>query len=250
MGNFNFTFIYPKALYEQRQSLGIISNAMRSLGFNVEVVGRNDVSVNGYKFSGSAFYSNDKVGMHHGTIMVAVDCNKLASLLNVSKNKLSTHGVASVRSRVKNLKELNACITIEQIKQALLKSFLQYFDDQIQDIIYDFNFDNVVLQKLYLQYASPNWNMGEFQTYTLSRTKRFNWGEVYVYADVDGKSIKRIALASDSLYPSRILLIERILNNLNANSDDIVDTSLFDKDTQLIFQDILSVYQSVLEEIV
>lgn len=250
MGNLNFTFIYSKAVYEQQQSLNIVKNALCKLDFNAKLVGRNDLVINGYKISGSAFYSNDRVCMHHGTIMVAVDFDKLSSLLNVSKNKLSAHNVSSVRSRVANLREFNKHITIGRVKEGLYDSFRHFFAGEINDIVDKFDFDDVVLKKLYLQYASSNWNMAEFQTYTVFKTERFAWGEVSVYADVEGKKVNKVRLASDSLFPDKILAIEQILNNLNENDHGIADVISCNKDIGLFLKDVLFVYESLLEEIV
>ena len=108
MGNLNFTFITPRGGYDLERQLGVILGAVRSQGIDAGFTGRNDlVTAGGGKFSGNAFcFSRDR-GLHHGTILVDVDMDKLSRYLVPSADKLRSKGVDSVRSRVANLRELN-----------------------------------------------------------------------------------------------------------------------------------------------
>ncbi len=106
LGNLNFTFLAHKEDYSVPKQLDVILEAVRSLGISAEKTGRNDVTADGRKFSGNAFYSNGVTEYHHGTLMVDVDKEKLSRYLNVSPKKLQSKGVDSVRSRVVNLREL------------------------------------------------------------------------------------------------------------------------------------------------
>ena len=57
---------------------------------------------------GNAFYEQEKHCYHHGTIMVGVNMETLSRYLTVSKDKLKSKGVDSVKSRVTNLKRLSS----------------------------------------------------------------------------------------------------------------------------------------------
>ena len=59
----------------------------------------------------------------HGTLMVDVDKEKLGRYLSPPKAKLQAKGVASVRSRVVNLKELAPDLTIDAMKQYMIHAF-------------------------------------------------------------------------------------------------------------------------------
>ncbi|MBQ3766971.1 MAG: lipoate--protein ligase [Bacteroidales bacterium] len=79
--------------------------ALRALGVPAELSGRNDILVEGRKCSGYAKrLSKDRL-MIHGTLMYDVDIDTLTKALAVPGSKLSAAGVASVRSRVANLKD-------------------------------------------------------------------------------------------------------------------------------------------------
>jgi len=108
LGNLNFTFITrapdPEAL-DFELSCRPIADALTAMGVPVEFRGRNDITVDGMKFSGNARYYRDGRLMHHGTILFDVDLGKLAEVLRVSDDKLVSKGIKSVRSRVVNLSE-------------------------------------------------------------------------------------------------------------------------------------------------
>ena len=51
----------------------VILQAVRALGIPAERNGRNDLTVDGQKFSGHAYYQTGDQCYHHGTLMVSVD---------------------------------------------------------------------------------------------------------------------------------------------------------------------------------
>ena len=79
--------------------------ALRSLGVPAEINGRNDITVDGRKVSGYAKRVFKDRLMVHGTLMFDVDIEKLTAALAVPGSKLEAAGIASVRSRVANLKD-------------------------------------------------------------------------------------------------------------------------------------------------
>ncbi|WP_205124845.1 lipoate--protein ligase family protein, partial [Akkermansia muciniphila] len=100
LGNLNFTFLAREPVFHVAKQLSVILQAVQSLGINAQVSGRNDLTIEGRKFSGNAFYQMGERRYHHGTILVDVDGAKLKRYLNVSPEKLRSKGVQSVQSRV------------------------------------------------------------------------------------------------------------------------------------------------------
>ena len=82
-----------------------VVEALRRLGVPAELSGRNDIFVEGRKVSGYARRVWRDRELIHGTLMYDVDLDTLARALDVPGSKLAVKGVASVRSRVANLKE-------------------------------------------------------------------------------------------------------------------------------------------------
>ncbi|MBE6944032.1 MAG: lipoate--protein ligase [Ruminococcaceae bacterium] len=128
LGNLNFTFIQDAAGKEP--DLGLfcrpVAEAIRTLGAKAEVNGRNDITVNGLKFSGNAQYVKNGRVMHHGTLLFDSQLEVAARALRPDPEKIKAKGVASVRSRITNLKPLlPEGTTLENFRDALQKALFE-----------------------------------------------------------------------------------------------------------------------------
>lgn len=128
LGNLNFTFIVRKTDYDVERQLQVILEAVRRLGIQAEKTGRNDITVEGRKFSGNAFYQTGDCCYHHGTLLVHADKENMSRYLNVPREKLASKGVSSVKSRVANLDEFCPGLTVDRVKAALAEAFSRYMD--------------------------------------------------------------------------------------------------------------------------
>ena len=97
--NLNYSIVGRKPRIE------VIVEALRSLGVPAELTGRNDIFVDGRKVSGFARSVYHQRELIHGTLMYDVDIDTLTRALDTPESKLNRKGVASVRSRVTNLKD-------------------------------------------------------------------------------------------------------------------------------------------------
>lgn len=97
--NMNYTIIGPKVTPEP------FVEALRALGVPAELTGRNDIFVEGRKVSGYARRVFRDREIVHGTMMYDVDIDTLTRVLDVPGSKMDAKGVASVKSRVANLKD-------------------------------------------------------------------------------------------------------------------------------------------------
>lgn len=123
LGNLNFTFITRSEDYDTQKQTEVVLRAVNKYGINAVRTGRNDIEVDGKKFSGNAFYKTDTGCYHHGTILINVDNAEMAKYLNPPAEKLKSKGVDSVRSRVTNLIEYAPDMTIEGMMAALTEAF-------------------------------------------------------------------------------------------------------------------------------
>ena len=65
MGNLNFTFLVPTKDYDLSRQMSVILEAVRSLGIDAQKSGRNDITIDGKKFSGNAFCQKGENSYHH-----------------------------------------------------------------------------------------------------------------------------------------------------------------------------------------
>ncbi len=70
-----------------------------------EIKGRNDLLLDGKKISGTAQRIQKGRLMHHGTLLYDSNLDSLEGVLQVDKAKVASKGIASIRSRVTNIKE-------------------------------------------------------------------------------------------------------------------------------------------------
>ena len=118
LGNLNYSMAGPVDRMEQAPA--VMEKALQQLGVPARRTGRNDILVEGRKCSGYAKSVSGKRMMIHGTLMWDVDLEALTRALAVPGSKLEAAGVASVRSRVANLRSyLPALPDIRAFRAAL-----------------------------------------------------------------------------------------------------------------------------------
>ena len=108
LGNLNFTFIrraIRSELLDLKSFTQPVIHALKKLGVNAEVSGRNDLTIEGKKFSGNAQYLYKNNILHHGTLLFDSDLSELNKALRVRADKIESKGIKSVRSRVTNIRE-------------------------------------------------------------------------------------------------------------------------------------------------
>jgi len=207
LGNLNFTFILPREKYDVHRQLGVIRRAVAEYGIETEFTGRNDLvtSESGAKFSGNAFRFTNEKGMHHGTIMVNVDMEKLGRYLAPGKDKLKAKGIESVRSRVCNLKSQNPEITIEGLIESLKRAFIEEYGPCEEMSMEELQGKD--LNCLEEKYTSWDFRMGKALPFDVTLETRFAWGGVTMELSLKEGAIRHAQVYSDAMDEA---LIEKI----------------------------------------
>lgn len=222
MGNLNFTFVIHKDDYNVDKQLEVILRAVRSFGVPAEKSGRNDLTAgeeNG-KFSGNAFYKKGEFWYHHGTILVNADLDNLSRYLTVSKDKLKANGVESVRSRVVNLSELCADITILSMRAALIKAFGEVYEAAPASFDQErINEDS--WETLLEKFMSKRWLFGSEPDSTAVINHRFSWGGLELHLTVSGGIIKETATYTDALDTDIPEFLQRALQNAEFTKEGV-----------------------------
>ncbi|PKP15313.1 MAG: lipoate--protein ligase, partial [Bacteroidetes bacterium HGW-Bacteroidetes-22] len=108
LGNLNFTFIRNSeegAQVDFRKFTQPIIDVLQKIGINAVFEGRNDLTIDGKKFSGNAEHVWKKRTLHHGTLLFSAVITDLSAALKVNPLKFNDKAVKSVRSRVTNISE-------------------------------------------------------------------------------------------------------------------------------------------------
>ena len=226
LGNLNFTFITRKADYDVAKQTDIVLKAVSMLGIDAIKNGRNDLTTKeGRKFSGHAYYNNGDFCYHHGTIMVDVDSEAMSRFLTVSADKLKSKGVASVRSRVVNLREINENITTDALKDALVKGFEQAYGMKASILDESFIDDEKLKEKMEF-FACDDFRLGSRMTFDVTATRRFVWGGIEIHLDVRGGNIVDAVCYSDAMREDVLSFVAGSIRGCRYNAEIVCDKIL------------------------
>lgn len=200
LGNLNFTFITDARegnLLDFETFCLPVARTLESFGVKAEIAGRNDITIDGRKFSGNAQYIRGGRVMHHGTILFDSDLTVLAGALNAPRDKYESKGVKSTRSRVTNVKEhLSQDITLEDFKQ----QFIAHLDNQVGLTPYPLTRRDLVrvneIQRE--RYSKWDWNFGASPGYSLQKSRRIEGvGSLTLHLEVEEGAIRAFAVTGD-----------------------------------------------------
>ena len=235
LGNLNFSFIADKDIYDVKKQMQVIQKALLNFNLETEVSGRNDITYQGRKFSGNAFAKTKYQGLHHGTILIKTDGERLQRYLKVKPAKLHKHGVKSVASRVINLSEV-ADITSENIIPHLIRAF----EDVYQNTATVINFDDLCNNDaigLSQHIGSEEYLFGKWKEFHTKKSATFNWGSIDLDLDIDEDKgiIRDINIASDSLEPVSINAAIELLRGANLKEAPNSDNEIIKDIISLIY---------------
>ena len=209
-GNLNFTFLSHKTDYDIAKQTAVILEAVRRLGFEATISGRNDLLIDGRKFSGHAYYKRKDRCFHHGTLMLQVNDQDLSRYLHVSLLKLKDKGVDSVRSRVINLCEKDESLTVSGLKEALLSAFADTYALPVKELTEDM-FDGFEIAALEKKFADPVWRYGVRKEHEYLKEAKFPWGIVQLQYDLQDGVITDLEIYTDSMDTQSIEELLKIL---------------------------------------
>ncbi len=247
LGNLNFTFLAKSSQYDVDKQLEVILRAVKSLGLDATKSGRNDITINDRKFSGNAFFKAGDNKFHHGTLLINADMSRLANYLNVSTKKLESHGVKSVKSRVVNLSELNDNITVNSIKEALIKSFEEVYALKSTTLPSE-RIDNANLNERYKKFSSKDWLYERERKYNYILSEKFSWGECELCMVIEKAMIQDLSFFTDALDEKIADIIKSLLIGKEFNKSNIISCLEREKtDYPNIIEDIKKLIESNLE---
>jgi lipoate-protein ligase A len=173
-----------------------MAETLRSLGVNAERSGRNDILVEGRKCSGYAKrLSRDRM-MIHGTLMWDVNLETLTRALAVPGSKLQAAGIASVRSRVANLKDfLPGLPDIQAFRNALHE---QLADGDGEICLSPAQLEEIE-QDAETKFRTWEWNYGRSPRADFSSRRKFGCGTVEASWSIVHGCIADLHFAGDFL---------------------------------------------------
>jgi lipoate-protein ligase A len=135
----------------------IIINALTLSNFDCLIQAPNSITINGKKISGSAQIFKGNSALHHGTLLVNTNLQKLTELLNIEKEFREIRYITSKNTDVTNLSFIDKNITITKIIQNIARQTeevfqLKFIEKNLTES--ELNQANLIMRKKYLD---PNW---------------------------------------------------------------------------------------------
>lgn len=196
LGNVSFCFIKDDdgSFRDFASFTKPVIEALHKLGAKgAELQGRNDLLIDGKKFSGNAMYAKDGRMTAHGTLLFNSDLDEVTNALKPRAEKIESKGIKSIRSRVTNIApyvdEQYKNLSIDEFREVLL---LEIFgvdskNDVPQYVLTEADWEKV--RKIRDErFGNWDWNYGASPSFDITNSKKFPFGLVDFRFNVkDGK---------------------------------------------------------------
>jgi len=224
LGNLNFSF-HTKSNDKDFSDFETFTNPviqlLNKLNVPAKLEGRNDLLVDGKKFSGNAKTIKSKKMIQHGTILINSDMSILADALKVNPLKFIDKAVKSNRARVTNL--------IDYLpEETTTASFQQLFIDEIklsnQEVeVYTFDEQDMAAIHLLVEekYGTWDWNFGSSPNYNFKKANKVPAGFIEVHLDVHKGHIQEAKIFGDFFASNPIEELENKLIGVKHDQDSL-----------------------------
>ncbi len=225
LGNLNFSFIMngekDHKVDFKKFTLPIIE-VLKKLSVDARFEGRNDLTIDGKKFSGNAEHVYKNRVLRHGTLLFSSLMEDLAMALKVNPLKYKDKAVKSVRSRVTNIREhLKEDMDVLQFRDRIMNHIHKTHPNCR---FYDFTQKDLegIRKLVEKKYSTWEWNFGSSPEYDLQKAIRTEGGFMEMHLNVNKGIIKDIRIFGDFFNKLDVSEVETILRETPHQEDEIL----------------------------
>ncbi|MFL2860321.1 MAG: biotin/lipoate A/B protein ligase family protein [Pontiellaceae bacterium] len=164
-GNLNYCVVMDREVYREAQAFEMVLDALSRVGANASLACKSNIRVSEGKVSGTAFAFRKGRVLHHGTLLLESNLERLERYLGSESKAIETHAVASVPAKVANLG-----VSVEKMKEALRASFLDHYDGISWDAIQP---DGILFQERLDKLRSDSWIWGTTPRFSIEVDGKF-----------------------------------------------------------------------------
>ena len=225
LGNLNFSF---HTLLGQNDFMDFslftepVVKLLNGLGVPAKLEGRNDLLVEGKKFSGNAKLARNGKMIQHGTILFNSDMSVLGDALKINPLKYVDKAIKSNRARVINLIEYFPNeMTTDELKGLLIDEMLKNNSGASIYQLSQADLDGVA-KLIEEKYQTWDWNFGFSPKYNFKNAMKIPAGFIEVHLDVErGGTIEKAKIFGDFFASEPIEDLENKLIGINHKEDEI-----------------------------
>lgn len=200
LGNLNYCFLMNRTEDEDRgfaRYTAPILAALKDLGIEAKLEGRNDLTIKGMKFSGNARAVYPNKIHQHGTILFSSKITDLSAALKANPLKFKDKAVHSVSARVTNISEhLTKPITLEEFIQLIQNEVLKLYPDA-KDYHFTDEDEKGINSLMKSKYETWEWNFGHSPAYNHKQSIRCSAGTIEFHTDVHKGIITGVRIYGD-----------------------------------------------------
>jgi len=184
---------------------------LNKLDITARLEGRNDLLVDGKKFSGNAKLAKNGKMIQHGTILINSQMQVLSDALKVNPLKFVDKAVKSNRARVTNLiGYLPSGFTTVHFKKLLMEEMKLENPEAKISTFSPVDIENI--EKLIKEkYEKWDWNFGFSPNYNFKKAIKIPAGFIELHLDVHKGYIERAKIFGDFFASKSIHEIESLL---------------------------------------
>lgn len=207
--NLNLTFFTPREYHNRKHNLQIINRVLNHQ-FNIPaaISKRDDITVDGFKVSGTAAKLGNPNAYHHCTLLVNTDKQMLHDALVKYDVEIESRATASIPSPVRNLSESTDELNMNELKAAIGLEYLRTSPtnpDVMRSLesgkiqfIYPGEDLHPGIDSILGELVSWDWRFGKTPKFTATKHLQLKYGQraqnVELKLEVDAGIIRSISL--------------------------------------------------------
>lgn len=226
LGNLNFSFITKddgQSFHNFRKFTQPVVEALKHLGVNAELTGRNDLQVGEQKVSGNAQFSTRGRMFSHGTLMFNLNLEHVQASLHANPEKFKSKSTKSVRSRVANIIDfMDKKITIEEFRGELLRHIFGMEPEAVPQYVLKEEDWAKIHEISKERYRNWDWNYGQSPESNVKHAKKFPVGIIDIRMNLKDGHIQEIKIYGDFFGVGDVADIENALRGIRYEESEVV----------------------------
>lgn len=225
LGNLNFSFHSKDAggdFSDFSTFTKPVVKLLNELDVPAKFEGRNDLLVDGKKFSGNAKLSKNGKIIQHGTILINSEMKVLSDALKINPLKYKDKAVKSNRARVCNLIEyLPESCGVAEFKALLIQHIM---DENGKDsYVHELTEDEIdgIQELANKKYNTWDWNFGSSPKYSFNKAIKVKAGFIELHMDVRKGMIQSVKIFGDFFASKPIEEFEALFSNVKNEGAEI-----------------------------
>ncbi len=240
-GNINYTIITSskdrEKLIDFKKFTQPIIEFLHTLGVTAIYEGKNNLTINGLKFSGNSAHIHKNRILNHGTLLFSTNLENLEKAIQPGNYSITDKGVKSIRATVTNIAEqLPIAMTIDNFINDLSDFFINYFNISTITNLSKDDYNNITALVV-SKYSLWDWNFGYSPTYNYICEQNNNRLSMQIKKGI----ITNISLTCNNDYDEYIsnILINKRYNIVEIN--DLLDTLNIFPDEIILYKLLFSI---------